>query len=255
MRRIKIRKLNKAIEAKYLQDERFRDREYKDIDPVKRAEHVLSEAAYVLSKSHDDIDSKTFSQKIVAFLTGMFNITSADSDLAPLVMSIRALEQRIYECYQEEYDATGVFVTFEKEEGQREALRMFDCGKIKAKLQKYGNDTIPTFRKDHILKIIEPTEPSTIDYLELGTSAGSYLFLMFIAIILTMILILMCSFIVVEMRTISTVHAAITISVFNTAVPAMCKKIHNIESHVAQGESMNSLYFKITLFRWGKSEF
>lgn len=251
LRRIKLRQLNKTIEAKYLQDERFHNKEYKDIDPVKRAECVLKEAEEIIRITQNDVNPRSLGEIFMSILTGMFNLASANSDLLPIVRSIRLLEERIYECYQENYDATGVFVTFEKEEGQRAALQAFDYGKAQASFQKHGNDIIPTFR-GKILKITEPAEPSTINYLEMGTPITRSLFRMFLAICVTLAFILACCFVVIKMREISTLYAAICISVFNVAVPVICKKIHNIESHSARGSSMNSLYLKITLFRWGE---
>ena len=246
---MKYRQLRKALQAKCNGDDRFVGRDFKNIDPVESSDKLLKEAKFVIQKTKHDVDDRTFLQKLKGSFLLLLKVPNKYIDLEVLIFSIQMIEQEIYECYEEDYVPTGVFVTFEKEEGQRKALKFFDHGKIQTLRQVHGKDIVTTFG-GRILNVIEPSEPSTINYLELGTPLSLKVFRIIFTLAITFSLVVICSLVVVEMRVRSSFEAAITISLFNVAIPAICKKIQTFESHVLRGDSLISLYFKITLFRW-----
>ena len=80
-----------------------------------------------------------------------------------LLDKIKLYTDKIKTFQEKEYEAKHVFITFETESGQRNALKALQYGKMKNRKNKI------LFRNEHLLEIKEPRVPSAILYQELNT--------------------------------------------------------------------------------------
>ena len=153
------------------------------------------------------------------------------------------------------YDAERVFVTFETEEGQRNALNALNTGLIAAWTD--ASNVIPIedrFRGQNVLKVQESTEPDAVRWAEIGVSTVRKYQERTCTLLLTSAVIVGAAFLVwVINKQGDTIIAAGFISVFNTLIPIICFFINEIENHASEGGRQESLYVKIALARWANT--
>lgn len=105
-----------------------------------------------------------------------------------LVDTITKLTEEIRELQKRQYNVAKVFVTFETEEGQREALKV-----LSGNSEKFRNRT-PMFRGKTLLHVDRAPEPSNVRWLELSTTRLRTLLFMTINLFITFIVIGVAAF-------------------------------------------------------------
>jgi hypothetical protein len=174
------------------------------------------------------------------------------------------LTEEIKELQKKEYNAVKVFVTFETEEAQRTALSAL---KVVSKMDSMTNtarSNVPLFQTSAagasgssegiVLRVDEPTEPNTIRWQDLHIPTRTRLIQRLISFCLTMALIALAGFAVARCRQgLGPSYSGPVVSIFNSAVPMIVKLFMMFESHHDEGSLQQSLYLKITLFRWSNT--
>jgi hypothetical protein len=153
---------------------------------------------------------------------------------------------------QRHYDVSNVFVIFETEHAQQQALKQLACLGI----DKHRNniDALPTemlFRGNKVLAVKEPPEPSSVRWKDLDETAATQLLQRFCTFLFTLCIILASGVIVTYMRYKHGIfYAALTVSAVNTLAPMACEYATDYESHPSEGEKQASLYYKNTAILW-----
>jgi hypothetical protein len=172
---------------------------------------------------------------------------------------IFTLEEEIKELQKQKYKVAKVFVTFETEEGQRNALAALTVGRIDARMNNTGKIPASAVFRGEVLKVGEPTESNAVRWLDLGASPARRIIPRIVNFILTVGIIALCGFIVARARAnpkLGPSAAGPLVTIFNSTVPVLLKILMIFEKHATEGEFQASLYQKITFFRWvntGKS--
>lgn len=152
---------------------------------------------------------------------------------------------------QQQYDATDIFVTFETEKAQRNALMALTV----AKMSVAANDVnaLPPelrFRGDLVLDVTEADEPSVIRWEDLNETIPIRIMERVASNAITAGLIYL-GFIAVQYAFQFDVSlAAVVIASLNIAVPNIFKLVNKLESHAGEGTYQASLYAKISIFRF-----
>lgn len=175
------------------------------------------------------------------------------SNAETLKTNIDAIDETIStDLSKRHYDVSHVFVIFEKEASQQEALHQMSVGGFHV----LANNTWAladnfTFRGEHVLAVQEPPEPSSVRWQDLDEGIFHKLFLRSVTSVLTLIAVIASNVIVVRVRNqYGIAYAAIAISTFNSVFPSVCNVITNLESHASEGSKQASLYVKITCGLW-----
>jgi hypothetical protein len=168
-----------------------------------------------------------------------------------LVNKILALTEEIKELQDQKYTATNVFVTFETEEGQRTALEALNVGLIDLELNRTSAVAPECVFEGRILSVIQPTEPTAVRWLDLSYGIISKAIRRGIALASTIGMIAGAGLAIKSAREQfgANVAGLLTTS-FNSIIPQVIKLLMIIEPHATEGAFQNSLYLKITLFRW-----
>lgn len=170
-----------------------------------------------------------------------------------LVNKVFALTEEIKELQKEKYTVSNVFVTFETEEGQRTALSALSVGKLDIMRNKHESVSPSAIFKDRVLHVVEPAESSAIRWLDLagsGKKTKKYI-LQFFTCLFTLGLVAVCGYLVYLTRESSGVlYSGVLTIAFNAVIPEVIKLLMLLERHDTEGDYQNSLYLKITLFRW-----
>jgi hypothetical protein len=162
------------------------------------------------------------------------------------------LLRTVKELQKEKYNVTQVFVTFETEEGQRNALSGMASGKLDIMRNNVDNAPPSAIFQGSLLKVKRPTEPSAVRYLDLSASKWLKMGTRLLTLGITAAFIGLAGFVVARARysSYSEYLSAALVSMFNVVVPLVVKQMMNLEQHPTEGGFQASLYFKITLFRW-----
>ena len=151
-----------------------------------------------------------------------------------------------------QYDVSNIFVIFETERAQQQALKQLACLGI----DKYRNNTnaLPKemlFRGNTVLAVKEPCEPSSVRWKDLDETALKQLSQRFCTFWFTLCIILASGVIVTYVRyKYGIFYAALTVSAVNTIAPMACEYATDYESHPSEGEKQASLYYKNTAILW-----
>lgn len=150
------------------------------------------------------------------------------------------------------FPVSNVFVTFETEEAQRKSLYALSCGTIHAVLNNTyafpNKDHL--FRKEQILLVGEPEEPSTIRWQHLNMTFFGRLRILTSTLFTTLLAIALLAFIIKLLHDRSSLYSAYAIAAFNQIFPQFCMALTRTEPHKSAGDKQTSLFFKIALFRW-----
>lgn len=150
------------------------------------------------------------------------------------------------------YDVSNVFVIFETEQAQQEALKQLACLGI----DKHRNNTaaLPNdllFRGNKVLAVKEPPEPSSVRWKDLDETVLKQLSQRFATFLFTLIVIFASGVLVTYMRYKHGVfYAALTVSAVNSIAPLACGYATEYESHPSEGQKQASLYYKNTAILW-----
>ena len=168
-----------------------------------------------------------------------------------LVDKLVKITSEIEELEKLRYNVTQVFVTFETEEGQRSCLTALSVSKIALWCNR--TDTLPpsAIFEGRVLDVSEPKEPNTIRWLDLHVAPLKKVVQRTITLAVTSAIVVFCGFLVsTARREVGPGLAAPLTTVFNSLIPQVVKLIMLIENHSDEGSRQQSLYLKITLFRW-----
>ena len=158
--------------------------------------------------------------------------------------------EEIKKLQKQHHDVSSVIITFESESGKRTALEALTASKIALKRQKASNIK-DLFRGELLLDVIEPSEPSAIQYLNLDAGLVKRAIQFFITLSITIGLVVLCGFAVRRTRTVSGAFwAGILTTSFNIVIPFIVRLLLIIETHPREDDRQRSLYIKVTIFRW-----
>lgn len=181
----------------------------------------------------------------ILHLVGMF--LSAPT----LVDNIFRLEKEIKDLQKEKYDATKVFVTFETEEAQRSAMSGMAVGRLDVMLNRTENVPPSTVFQGRVLSVQEPSEPSSVRWLDLSAGATKRIVWRLVNFGLTALIVAEAGLLTQSIRfSDSAWMTAIIVSIFNSIIPLVVKILMIFERHHTEESFQTSLYLKITFFRW-----
>jgi len=163
------------------------------------------------------------------------------SDFSVFNAKIRGLSQR-------RYGATKIFITFETEEGQRNALTALTVGRMSVLSQ--NKNCLPKehlFRGEHVLDIVEPDDPSSIRWGELNVTfvVGCQK----MAMTFTLCIIITFALEVGVYMLKDWENVSYVISFLNTAFPKIAEVLTSFEIHALESNRETSLFVKIAVFR------
>ena len=167
-----------------------------------------------------------------------------------LVEKIDKLTEEIKDLQDEKYDATHVYVTFETEQGQRNALTALTASRLDVWMNNTSNVAPDAVFQGRVLDVDEPTEPTAVRWLDIATPASKKLMYRSITLILTCGVIAFASLLILRARNeIGAWFSGPLTSIFNSSIPILIKILMIFEKHSTEGGFQASLYFKITLSR------
>ncbi len=168
-----------------------------------------------------------------------------------LLERIRMKTELIEELQQKDYDVSSVIVTFESESGKRTALEALSASRIAVKTQNTAGKKEEDLFRGRILDVIEPSEPSAIQYLNLDVGLIKRIVQFLITLTITLALVILSGWTVNLTRERSGAFAAgILTTSFNIVIPFIVRLLLLIESHTREDDRQRSLYIKVTIFRW-----
>lgn len=139
----------------------------------------------------------------------------------------------------QQYDATRVFITFEYEKSQRDALKAL-----------MSRDPKFAFRGSHILSISEAMEPSVVRWPDLNETRAVRWTQRGFASLLTLFIMYISLQCVWYAFGISVNVAAITVAMFSTMAHTIFWLVNKIEAHAEESSYQASLFCKLMAFRF-----
>lgn len=164
-----------------------------------------------------------------------------------ILEKIHDLEEKAKELAENKMDVSEVFVIFDTEEGQRNAISELSFPYL---TRLFG---IPEDKKYQgtALVVGEAREPNAIRWNDLETTFFGNAVRLLISYILVVIFLLIAAGVVLAAGIYSAGFAAIAISLMNTIIPYVFRFITDgIEAHTSEGAKEASLYIKVTIFKW-----
>jgi hypothetical protein len=176
-----------------------------------------------------------------------------DIALPPDVLADRIfkLTDEIKELLTEKYEVTKVFVTFETEAGQRTCLEAMSTSKMI--IGRNQTERLPpsTIFQGKVLSVGECVEPNSIRWLDLHVSTMKKLTQRVVGLIITLAVVAAAGWLVYLCRlSFGAEYAGPLTTVFNSIIPIVVKLLLFLENHGNEGSRQESLYMKITIFRW-----
>mmetsp|Transcript_29806 Transcript_29806/g.49189 ORF Transcript_29806/g.49189 Transcript_29806/m.49189 type:complete len:964 (-) Transcript_29806:41-2932(-) len=168
-----------------------------------------------------------------------------------LVDKIFDLTEDIKELLKQKYEVTQVYVTFETEAGQRNALEALSTSTMVINLNQTDQVPPSTVYEGKVLHVIEPPEPNTVRWLDLHVSTRRKYTQRFITLVITAGIVGGAGWLVYLCRlNLGSGYSAPLTTVFNSVIPQVVKLLLLVENHANEGSRQESLYLKVTLFRW-----
>jgi len=168
-----------------------------------------------------------------------------------LIALLENLENKIRTLQKLEYPVVKVFVTFETEAGQRNALAALTVSKSSSWFNL--KNTVPSTALFHgkVLEVIQPKEPNSIRWTDLGVATWIKVTSRISTASFILGLIALDVFIIyISRKNLGPQFAAIMISLFNFFVPLFSQFINAFEPHSADESYQTSLFFKMVSARW-----
>jgi hypothetical protein len=152
---------------------------------------------------------------------------------------------------EQDYPASAIFITFQKERAQRDCLRTLQVGQVH--VERNNANALKTqhlFRGSLVLDVLEAPEPSAIRWQDLDETKCKKILERLLTFFITTVAIY-GNFRLVEACFYNSVGlAAIVITLLNILMPKFFIALNTLESHQAEGSYQASLYTKISIFRW-----
>uniref|UniRef100_A0A7S2YHU2 CSC1/OSCA1-like cytosolic domain-containing protein n=1 Tax=Entomoneis paludosa TaxID=265537 RepID=A0A7S2YHU2_9STRA len=179
-------------------------------------------------------------------------MASISPGIPELFARLVVLTAKIQGLAQQDYPASKIFLTFEREADQRRVLSALNVGSIPAKRNKISKISNPQhlFRDQFLLHVKEPDEPDTVRWQDLNEKFKERMKQQALTTFCTIGAVALIAFIVRLCNDSSVTGAAYAIAIFNTVFPMVAKFLTSFEAHASEGSKQRSLYFKIALFRW-----
>ena len=236
--------LLRALRARrYFRKELLRRIPDADLDDEDLGRSVLDKAMNIKGKRRS-IPKVLFN----CTLRPILRIFSMYLDPEVLLEKIKLKTKEIKELQKQSFDVSSVIVTFESESGKRTALEALSVSKLAVKTQKAAHNK---FRGELVLDVIEPSEPSAIQYLNLDVSVMKRVIQFTITLVITLGLVALSAFAVASTRaSIGPFWAGNLTTGFNIIIPFIVRLLLLIESHSREDDRQRSLYIKVTIFRW-----
>ncbi len=189
---------------------------------------------------------RTFIAKKISFFAG----------IPEQFYQLKDLNSVIVEEAKEKHDISSVFISFETEEAQRQVLKSMSVSKRdlhKSIIQGPNafRDTKLLFQGLKLLNVQEPSEPSTIRWMDQDISICQEI----LKYVLTLVVVILVSTPVIiinaiQQRTeINLTYVSYYITVSNMCFPTLAKKICLKEKHHNEDDREISLFVKILVFR------
>mmetsp|Transcript_12868 Transcript_12868/g.19940 ORF Transcript_12868/g.19940 Transcript_12868/m.19940 type:complete len:954 (+) Transcript_12868:123-2984(+) len=161
------------------------------------------------------------------------------------------LKEEIKDLLKEKYDVVKVFVTFETEGGQRNALDALKASKVVTMFNLTDQMPPSTIFEGRVLHVDEPPEPDTVRYLDLHVGIITRYVKYFTTLLLTIGIVIGCGFLVqLTRRDLGSEYSAYLTTAFNSIIPLIVKLLLQLENHPDESKLQQSLYLKVTFFRW-----
>ena len=165
---------------------------------------------------------------------------------------VGTLYDEIVELQKKTYTASKIFVTFETEEGQRNALDTLKVGRLN--LMMNNTHAVPSqclFDGTSVLNVVEPAEPNTIRWVDLSEGLVKHWIARFSTFAINIGLISLAGYLIkLTRRALGPFWSGILTTGFNSTIPQVIKILMIFEPHLTEGDFQASLYLKITVFRW-----
>lgn len=164
---------------------------------------------------------------------------------------IAKMDEQIMDMSNKQYEVSNVFITFETEQAQRQALKALSVSRWDS--LKNNTNVLPEhlrFRRKHVLAVREPPEPSSVRWEDLDETMQTRLLQRIVTFVVSLALLVGGGVLIALARRRSPTGAALTITALNTVTPMVCRYITHHESHSSEGSKQASLYIKVTAFRW-----
>lgn len=191
--------------------------------------------------------SKFMSHVVNPILTTMGLRVTAES----LFKILESMTDEIRELQKKEYKVVSVFVTYETEEGQRNALEKLSLGKFDVLFNNVNGARPGTVFRDRVLQVEEPVEPDSIRWLDMSSTYLGRVSLWAFSLLITLVAVVVAGLCVAFTRhRYGPYVAGILVSVFNSVIPEIVAMLMLYEPHLTEDSYETSLYVKITLFRW-----
>ena len=207
----------------------------------------IKDERVVLNKIKEEKENSSFLQNTVLCACrccGLFK------NVESIFGQVTKTQEEIEILLQQKYTASRVFVTMEREDGQRKALRALDASGMTRRMNSDDINTIPKF-DGIILDTKEAPEATAVRWLEISTNLWIK-YCLRIATFSTTFLIIYLQFLLLQyVREESGIFwAAIVIRAGNFIVPFILNFLSNFEASSNEGSHQSLLYAKITIFRW-----
>uniref|UniRef100_A0A7S2V6J7 CSC1/OSCA1-like cytosolic domain-containing protein n=1 Tax=Fibrocapsa japonica TaxID=94617 RepID=A0A7S2V6J7_9STRA len=150
-----------------------------------------------------------------------------------------------------EYPVCKVYVIFQTEEGQRNALEALTTGAIPAAFEISTVEDKYKFRGTNVLSVEEAVEPSEVLWENLELSVWYSLAQSLVSLVLTALLIYWAYLaIYAAKKSAKSTATGLVVSVINVLLPIVLRMITMVEKHVDQGNKQDSLFLKTTAARF-----
>ena len=168
-----------------------------------------------------------------------------------LVDRIFRLTDEIREHLNEKFYVTKVFVTFETEAGQRNCLEAMSTSKMIVGTNQTERVPPSTVFHGKVLSVGECVEPNTVRWLDLHVGTMRKISQRVVTLIITVGMVGGAGWLVWLCRlSLGAGYSGPLTTIFNSIIPVIVKLLLYVENHGNEGSRQESLYLKITLFRW-----
>ena len=160
-------------------------------------------------------------------------------------------EEAIRELSEKEYEVTDVFITFETEAAQRQALSSLSVGKLAIMNQDQNalSENLK-FRGKILLEVSEPAEPSSVRWQDISTDWKVRAKGLILSTLLYILLVYIAMRFVKWRIDAGDKNVALYIATMNVMFPKIFCRLVDKEVHSDEGDKAISFYWKVSLFRW-----
>lgn len=184
---------------------------------------------------------------------GFFSCLFPSSPLPKLVDEMHEVEGILNQelTTSQTLKATDVFITFQMESHQRDVLSTLSLGALAVKKNDASAlpDTKFLFRRNLVLDVVEPDEPSTIRWLELHAQEMEISLSLLKTNVLTFFIIIICYFIITSAATtVGPIVGGYATTIIIAIFPMIAKALMGMEHHRSETSRQKWLFIKVAFF-------